>query len=206
MRKINLLEKKLLNEFSTDKLILDIGTSKRFAKELSFLKNDFDTPNYIAAGYEPDFSIDSPCDEHQNIECLTYDDSLFDLVICLEVLEHVSNPFAAIQELYRVLKPNGTIILTTPFFNGYHGKSNSNMTDVSHSHNSYPDYWRFTEEGIRFILKDFNHIEVIPSDSKINVIINLILGRFYKFLGHSPFMKNNKKCAIASRFLAYGKK
>jgi ubiquinone/menaquinone biosynthesis C-methylase UbiE len=39
----------------------------------------------------------------------------FDAVLCTEVLEHVPNPVAAIDEMARLLKKNGTIIITAPF-------------------------------------------------------------------------------------------
>jgi len=38
----------------------------------------------------------------------------FDYVISSEVVEHVSNPDKALRELYRVLKPGGILVLTTP--------------------------------------------------------------------------------------------
>jgi SAM-dependent methyltransferase len=34
------------------------------------------------------------------------------LILCLDVLEHVENDLAAVEEMYRVLKPGGTSILT----------------------------------------------------------------------------------------------
>lgn len=39
---------------------------------------------------------------------------LFDVVICSEVIEHVSNPQEIIDFAYKVLKKNGLIILTAP--------------------------------------------------------------------------------------------
>lgn len=39
----------------------------------------------------------------------------FDVIICTEVLEHVCEPIEALRELCRILKPAGTILLTTPF-------------------------------------------------------------------------------------------
>lgn len=38
----------------------------------------------------------------------------FDLVVAAEVLEHLENPRAMARELFRVLRPGGLLILTTP--------------------------------------------------------------------------------------------
>jgi len=44
-----------------------------------------------------------------------HDDESFDVVLCLEVLEHLCvDPMAMMGEVNRVLKPGGTFILTTP--------------------------------------------------------------------------------------------
>lgn len=37
-----------------------------------------------------------------------------DLIVAFEVVEHLSDPYVALQEFERILKPNGTLILTTP--------------------------------------------------------------------------------------------
>lgn len=39
---------------------------------------------------------------------------LFDSVICMEVLEHLFDPLHALAEINRVLKPNGTLIISVP--------------------------------------------------------------------------------------------
>lgn len=39
----------------------------------------------------------------------------FDVIIFTEVLEHICDPISALRELSRLLKPTGTILLTTPF-------------------------------------------------------------------------------------------
>jgi SAM-dependent methyltransferase len=65
----------------------------------------------------------------------------FDFVGCTEVLEHVLDPFAAVREIRRVLKPGGLLFVTTPFNFRIHGP--------------LPDCWRFTEHGLRSLLRDF---------------------------------------------------
>ena len=52
---------------------------------------------------------------------MNFKDENFDLVLLLEVLEHVDEPFKAAKEIHRVLKPNGYLIASTPFTFGIHG-------------------------------------------------------------------------------------
>lgn len=62
---------------------------------------------------------------------LPYEDASFDVILLVEVIEHLENHRVALGELSRVLKPNGVLILTTPnimrlnsrlhfFWSGYH--------------------------------------------------------------------------------------
>jgi len=46
--------------------------------------------------------------------CLPFADNTFDRIIASEVLEHVSDDQQALHELFRVLKPGGTIAITVP--------------------------------------------------------------------------------------------
>lgn len=45
---------------------------------------------------------------------LPFRESSFDLIVSIEVLEHVSNWEQAVLEFYRLLKPGGSLILSTP--------------------------------------------------------------------------------------------
>jgi SAM-dependent methyltransferase len=45
---------------------------------------------------------------------LPYDDASFDVILLVEVIEHLENHRLALSELARILKPNGVLILTTP--------------------------------------------------------------------------------------------
>jgi ubiquinone/menaquinone biosynthesis C-methylase UbiE len=51
-----------------------------------------------------------------NAECLPFPDHTFDKVVSVCALEHFNNPQAAINEMRRVLKPGGTLVLHVDSF------------------------------------------------------------------------------------------
>ncbi|MBD2253134.1 methyltransferase domain-containing protein [Nostoc parmelioides] len=70
----------------------------------------------------------------------------FDYIVCTEVLEHTLHPFKAVDEILRILKPNGKLFLSVPFNFRIHGP--------------LPDCWRFTEHGLRVLLEKFYILEL----------------------------------------------
>jgi 2-polyprenyl-3-methyl-5-hydroxy-6-metoxy-1,4-benzoquinol methylase len=48
-----------------------------------------------------------------NLEALPFEDESFDVVLCTQVIEHLLAPSAGVRELARVLRPGGTLILST---------------------------------------------------------------------------------------------
>lgn len=51
-----------------------------------------------------------------SLEALPYDDASFDLVTCLDVLEHIPNDFMALSEIWRVLRNEGNLVVTVPAY------------------------------------------------------------------------------------------
>ena len=49
-----------------------------------------------------------------DLMALPFDDGTFDFVMSTEVIEHTPDPKVALKELARVVKPGGTILVTTP--------------------------------------------------------------------------------------------
>lgn len=78
-------------------------------------------------------------------------DEMFDIIVCTEVLEHTLDPFSAVKEIYRLLKPSGVLLLTVPFNFRIHGP--------------LPDCWRFTEHGLKELLKNFSTVELDSIDT-----------------------------------------
>ena len=53
----------------------------------------------------------------QSVLKLDFPDNVFDKIILSEVLEHIRNDRKALEEVHRVLKPNGYLVITVPYAN-----------------------------------------------------------------------------------------
>ena len=95
-------------------------------------------------------------------------DNEFDSVIANEVFEHVFNPAAFLNEIYRVLKPNGMLLMTVPF--------------VWDEHEQPFDYARYSSFGLKHLLEEsgFEVIEHKKSVCDIRVIFQLFNCYIYK--------------------------
>jgi len=93
-------------DFFSDKLkVLHFAPEQAFYKRFRELKNlDYTTTD-----------LNSPlADVKADICNLPFRDSEFDVILCNHVLEHIPDDTKAMQELYRVLKPNGMGIFQIP--------------------------------------------------------------------------------------------
>lgn len=102
-----------------------------------------------------------------DVQDLPFEDNSQEAIVCLSVLEHVENPIKAATELYRTLGPGGLCLVYVPFLYYYHAEKGY-----------YGDYWRFTEDGLRFIFKPFKTFEISHVRGPIEMLIHLSpLGR-----------------------------
>jgi len=85
-----------------------------------------------------------------------------------QVFEHVFNPDQFLQEVSRVLKPGGRLLMTVPF--------------VWDEHEQPQDYARYSSFGLAWILNKngFKIIEQKKSGNDIGIIFQLINGFIYK--------------------------
>lgn len=69
-----------------------------------------------------------------------------DTITCFQVLEHLPDPIKALKEMYRVLKKNGRIIISTIQFYPIHDEPY--------------DYYRYTKYGLKHLLEQANFVEL----------------------------------------------
>lgn len=84
----------------------------------------------------------------------------FDSLICLEVLEYVSAPDRAINEMYRVLRSGGTLVLSVPFMFKVH-----------------EDKLRYTAPHLRELLSKFELVDFQPVGGSYTVILTILWGK-----------------------------
>ena len=110
---------------------LTMATGDQAARYVSLEGRPFD---HIA----PDYQILSPDKGDPFIEDLPYQYAgVFGTAVCLNVLEHVRNPFRVMAALYQVLQEGGVLILETVFSFPYHPSPN--------------DYWRFSPDCLNYL-------------------------------------------------------
>jgi SAM-dependent methyltransferase len=114
--------------------LLDVGCGSKPYRAL------FSVESYVG------LDIDSAATRQRGIADYFYDgnkfpfeNASFDAILCNEVLEHVFNPDEFIQEIVRVLKPGGKLLLTVPF--------------VWDEHEQPYDYARYSSFGLRALLE-----------------------------------------------------
>lgn len=83
----------------------------------------------------------------------------FHFIVCTEVLEHTRQPFNAVNNIYKMLKPDGLAFISTPYNFRIHGP--------------LPDCWRFTEHGLRELFKNFEIIELASLETELRWLMPL---------------------------------
>jgi len=81
------------------------------------------------------------CDRVLDVRRMDIHDASFDALFVSGVLEHVDDIAAAVSECHRVLTPGGVLLVGVPFSQPIH--------------RAPLDFWRFTEYGLRWLLRYF---------------------------------------------------
>jgi SAM-dependent methyltransferase len=132
-----------VREFAADvhgKKILEVGSGKKYkGRDYYSVRQHFDDSNtFIQSDIFPEFG-------HRivDVTAMTEADE-FDVILCLNVLEHVFDFRPAFANLHRALRPGGTLVVFVPVFYPLH--------DEPH------DYWRYTEHALCRLLSDFAEV------------------------------------------------
>jgi SAM-dependent methyltransferase len=136
-------------------------------------------PNRYSIDIDPARKPDLVADAHR----LPFKDGEFSTILCTEVLEHLRDPRTAIAEMRRVLRPGGTLILTTRF--------------VYPIHDAPGDYWRFTCYGLRELFKEWNIVELVPETIDAETVAVLL-----QRLGFQTKMRFNTLSKLVTYTLA----
>jgi 2-polyprenyl-3-methyl-5-hydroxy-6-metoxy-1,4-benzoquinol methylase len=159
IKKIALSNKlKLINAHSNQGALLDIGAGT--GEFLSVAKNN----GWNVTGIEPSPKAKAIA-EYKGVSFVPNLDSIpsqsFDVITMWHVLEHVPDLDHQINELKRIVKPNGTIIIAVPNFNSFDAKHYGKFWAAF----DVPiHFWHFSKTAIQKLFKEknLNLIEVLP--------------------------------------------
>lgn len=91
---------------------------KEFCSHLNYVSQDFCE---YTGGENVDYGLQtkkwdtSKIDIVSDIIDIPVENASFDVILCTEVLEHLPYPEMAVKEFSRILRKNGTLLLTAPF-------------------------------------------------------------------------------------------
>jgi len=119
-----------------------VYVSERLTEFYSRLESIF--PSIIGSEYLSESATPGELYEgirHENIESLSFDSGMFDLVISCDVLEHVLDYKAAIASIFDVLDEGGTALFTAPFdFDSMDHETRAVITNGSRVDLMEPEY------------------------------------------------------------------
>lgn len=105
-------------------------------------------------------NISGDYDEFVDILNMKYANNSIDSFVCIAALEHISDPWKAINEIYRCLKPSGRVLLVVPFMYYQHGSPN--------------DFFRFSSSALFKMLKCFNILRFQHIGGRLSTISLLL--------------------------------
>lgn len=120
--------------------ILEIGSYQVVGQEaLANLRALFPGKEYVGLDLRPGPGVDLVA----SVEALPQPDASVGTVLALNTFEHVERFWRGFEEIERVLRPGGALLVSCPFY--------------FHIHNYPSDYWRFTPEALRSLLRSYPH-------------------------------------------------
>jgi ubiquinone/menaquinone biosynthesis C-methylase UbiE len=115
-----------------------------------------------------DFGYQNPDVVQFDGQNIPFDDDSVDSVLCTEVLEHVENAQGLVDEMYRIVKPGGPVVITVPWSARYHY--------IPH------DYHRFTPSRLTNMFAKFSSATVQPRGTDITAIVSKLIVAYLRLL------------------------
>lgn len=140
----------LARPFCEGKIVLDVACGEGYgsyllkmwgAKQIEAVDIDSEAIEKASIMFSNE-NINYMC---QNAEKLPYADNSFDLIVSLETIEHLDNPDKFLLELRRVIKPDGTIILSCPNDPYYYDRANTSNPFHKQKYNFF-EFKEFVEQ------------------------------------------------------------
>jgi SAM-dependent methyltransferase len=118
--------------------ILEIGAQQiPGQEEVGDLRPLFPGRPYAGLDVRPGPGVDCVAD----VEALPQADASIGTVIAMNTLEHVPRFWRGLEEIHRVLRPDGALLVSCPFYFRLHG---------------FPsDYWRFSPAALEVLLEQY---------------------------------------------------
>jgi len=113
---------------------------------------------------------------------IPYPDSQFDIVLLMDVIEHIENDSKVITEVIRVLKPSGIVIITAPAFQFLWGQ-----TDTIHQH-----YRRYRLSQLKFRLEQKRLFILKASYMNTLLFLPIVFLRMLSKYFHLPMKSENE--------------
>jgi len=113
--------KRVLAEIPAGARLLDAGAGEQKFKplcaHLEYVAQDFGEYDGQgdSSGLQTGAWDQSKLDIVSDITAIPRPDASFDAIMCIEVLEHLPDPIAALRELSRLVKAGGQLLVTAPF-------------------------------------------------------------------------------------------
>lgn len=147
----------------------------------------FNSSEYIGLEIETQTNLQQKnADYYYDGKTFPFENSSFDSAVCNQVLEHVFTPNEFIKEINRILKIDGTLLLTVPF--------------VWDEHEQPFDYARYSSFGLTYLLSEngFEIIEIKKLTPNAEIFFQLINAYLYKITYKIPMIKQLTTLCIMS--------
>ena len=118
----------------------------------------------------PDLLVDSQYHGLSAIESESYS-----LIVCMGLLEHIAEPQRLVDELHRILKEDGKVIISCSACFSFH--------------ESPEDYFHYTPYGLRLLFEKWDHFEVLRGSCGPFETIGILLQRIMIQCDVVPFLR-----------------